>query len=138
MEKVFSVVACTNYQKVAFAICMFEADVKFWWNGVKRMLEESQVYTTWEGFKDAFYEKYFLALIRNAKELEFVQLRQGVRNISEYIAKFEELCKFSTIYQWNLDEAWNYVKFEGGLREDILAAVGPMEIRDFPTLVNKC
>ena len=58
--------------------------------------------------------------------------------MSEYIAKFEELCNFSTIYQRNQDEVWKCVKFEGGLREDILAAVRLMEIRDFPTLVNKC
>ena len=58
--------------------------------------------------------------------------------MSEYIAKFEELCKFSIIYQQNPDEVWKYVKFEGGLRENILAIVGPMEIRDFATLVNKC
>ena len=56
----------------------------------------------------------------------------------EYIVKFEELCKFSTINQGNLDEVWNCVKFEGDLREDILTDIGPMEIKDFATLVNKC
>ena len=58
--------------------------------------------------------------------------------MSEYVAKFEELCKFFTIYQRNPDKVWKCVKFEGSLREDILAAVGPMEIRDFASLVNKC
>ena len=67
-----------------------------------------------------------------------MQLHQGNRTISKYIAKFEELCKFFTIYQRNPDEAWKCIKFEGGLREDILLAVGLMEIRAFPTLVNKC
>ena len=67
-----------------------------------------------------------------------MQLHQGNRSVFENIAKLEELCKFSTIYQRNPDEAWKCVKFEGGLKEDILATVGPMEIRDFATLVNKC
>ena len=58
-------------------------------------------------------------------------------SVSEYISKFEELCKFSTIYQRNLDENWKFVKFEGGLKADILASVRPMEIRDFATLMNK-
>ena len=57
--------------------------------------------------------------------------------MSEYIAKFEELCKFFSIYQWNPNEVWKCVKFEDRLREDILAALKPMEIRDFATLVNK-
>ena len=67
-----------------------------------------------------------------------MQLHQEGRSVSEYIAKFEELCQFSTIYQRNLDEAWKCVKFKGKLREDILATLGPIEIRDFPTLVNNC
>ena len=41
MEKVFSVLACTDYQSVAFATYMLEADAKFWWNGVRRLLEDS-------------------------------------------------------------------------------------------------
>ena len=67
-----------------------------------------------------------------------MHLRQGNSSISECIAKLEELCKFSTIYQRNPNKVWKCVKFEGGLREDILTTIGPMEIRDFPTLVNKC
>ena len=101
-------------------------------------MEDSQIEITWDVFNEAFYQKYFLASVRNAKESEFLQLRQGSKSISEYIAKFEELCKFSTIYQRNPDEVWKCVKFEGRLREDILAVVGPMEIREFATLINKC
>ena len=55
MEKVFSILACTDQQKVAFATYMLEADTEFWWNGAKRLLEESQVDMTWEMFKEAFY-----------------------------------------------------------------------------------
>ena len=138
MEKVFSVLACTEYQKVAFATYILKADAEFWWTGVKRLLEDSQTDITWEVFKEAFYQNYFPTSIRNAKELDVMQLQQGGRSMSKYIAKFEELCKFSIIYQQNPNEVWKYVKFEGGLRENILAIVGPMEIRDFATLVNKC
>ena len=67
-----------------------------------------------------------------------MQLCQESKNVLEYIAKFEELCKFSTINQRNPDEAQKCVKFEGGLREDILTIMGPMEVWDFPTLVDKC
>ena len=136
IEKVFSILDCIDRQKVAFATYMLEVDVEFWWNGVKQLLEEFQMEITWNVFRDAFYQKYFPAFVRNAKELEFIQLRQGNSSIFEYIAKFEELCKFSTIYQWNPDGEWKCIKFESGLREDMLATIGLMEIRDFPTLVN--
>ena len=90
--------AYTNHQNVVFATYILEADAEFWWNGVKRLLEGSQTEITKDVFKEAFYQKYFLASVRNAKESEFMQLHQGNSSVSEYITKFEELCKFSTIY----------------------------------------
>ena len=130
MEKIFSFFAWTDRQQVAFATYILEAE------GVKRLLEGSQTKITQDVFKEAFYQKYFPTSVQNAKELEFMQLRQGNNSVSEYIAKFDALCKFSTIYQRNPDEAWKCIKFESGLREYILVAIGPMEIRDFPILVN--
>ena len=43
MEKVFSVLDCSDHQKVTFATYMLEADAEFWWNSVRRVLEESQM-----------------------------------------------------------------------------------------------
>ena len=124
MEKIFSVLPYTEEQTVPFAIYMLEVDVEFWWVGMKRLLEHAQASISWEVFKNVFYEKYFPASVRNAKELEFMRLQQGNMGVSKYAAKFEELCKFSTIYQHNPDEVWKCIKFEGGLREDVLASVG--------------
>ena len=41
MEKVYFVSAYADHQKVAFATYMLKANAKFWWNGVKGLLEES-------------------------------------------------------------------------------------------------
>ena len=76
--------------------------------------------------------------MRHVKELDVMSLRQGNVNVAEYTAKFKELCKFLMIYQGNPDERWKCFKFEGGLREEILVSVGPMEIRDYAALVKKC
>ena len=38
MERVFSVLARTDHQKVAFATYVLEVDAEFWWNGMKRLL----------------------------------------------------------------------------------------------------
>ena len=75
--------------------------------------------------------------VRNAKEMEFWRLYQGGMSIAEYTAKFEELCKFSTIYERNPDEQWKCMKYEGGLQTDILASVASLEIRNYAALVNK-
>ncbi|MED6141640.1 hypothetical protein PIB30_105408, partial [Stylosanthes scabra] len=52
---------------------------------------------------------------------------------------FEDLCRFSRMGQGNLAEfeEWKCIKYEGGLREELLTLVGPMEIRNFAELVNK-
>ena len=50
-----------------------------------------------------------------------MKLQQESMSLLEYTVKFEEFCKFSTIYQYNLNEAWKCVKFEGSLKKDILA-----------------
>ena len=138
MENFFFVLPCFEQQKVAFTTYMLEADTKFWWVGTRRLLEHAQTPITWEVFKNVFYEKYFPASVRNAKELEFMRLQQGNMSVFEYAAKFKELCKFLTINQHNLDKVWKCIKFEGGLREDILASVRPMEIQDYVALVSKC
>ena len=59
---------------MAFATYMLEANVEFWWTGARRLLEGDQTNTIWEVFKEMFYQKYFPTSVRNAKELEFMQL----------------------------------------------------------------
>ena len=96
IENIFTVLACTKEQKVAFSIYMLEADVEFWWLGT---MERAQTHVTWDVCKMHFHEKYFPTFVRNAKELEFMSICQGTMNVTEYTAKFKELCNVSTIYQ---------------------------------------
>ena len=98
IEKIFTVLVCTEEQRLAFATYMLEADAMLWWVGTKRLFEGAQAHMTWDVLKMHFYEKYFLDSVKNAKELEFMSLHQGTMNVAEYTAKFKELCKFSTIY----------------------------------------
>ncbi|XLT25458.1 hypothetical protein HN873_056750, partial [Arachis hypogaea] len=90
----------------------------------------------WEVFRTEFYKKYFPNSARNAKELELMQLKQGQMTVAEYTSKFEELCRFSRICQGAPEDfaEWKCIKYEGGLRSDILSFVAPMEIRVFSEL----
>ncbi|MCI72095.1 GRAS family transcription factor, partial [Trifolium medium] len=45
-----------------------------------------------------FLTKYFPADERNHKVIEFMELKQGGISVSEYAAKFEELCRFAPHY----------------------------------------
>ena len=42
--------------------------------------------------------KYFLAIARHAKALEFLELKQGTMTVMEYVAKFTELVLFADDY----------------------------------------
>ncbi|XP_016172988.1 uncharacterized protein LOC107615438 [Arachis ipaensis] len=53
--------------------------------------------------------------------------------------RFEELYRFSRACQGALEtyESWKCVQYQRGLKDDIITAVAPMEIRIFSDLVNK-
>ncbi|XP_015940145.1 uncharacterized protein LOC107465688 [Arachis duranensis] len=89
---------------------------------------------------DEFYKKNFPRTARDAKKMELMQLKKGNTTVAEYARKFDDLCRFSKIYLGNpVDfEEWKCLKFEGGLREDLMSSVVPLEIRNFAELVNKC
>ena len=58
--------------------------------------------------------------------------------IGQYVAKFDELSKFSSYLKNNPNGLWKATKFEWGLRLEIREKVSIVEIKDFATLVNKC
>ncbi|XP_057733984.1 uncharacterized protein LOC130949216 [Arachis stenosperma] len=103
-------------QWVEFGTYQLQGEAQHWWQGMRRILQSDGVIISWKLFRTEFYKKYFPSSVRNAKELELLQLKQGV------IEDFAE---------------WKCIKYEGGLRSDIMSFVAPMEIRVFFELVNK-
>ncbi|XP_020963446.1 uncharacterized protein LOC110265037 [Arachis ipaensis] len=68
-----------------------------------------------------------------------MQLKQGSLSVADYTSKFEELCRFSKVCQGAPEtyESWKCIKYQRGLKDNIMTAVTPMEIRFFSDLVNK-
>ncbi|XP_029148285.1 uncharacterized protein [Arachis hypogaea] len=93
----------------------------------------------WDVFQTAFYKKYFPEPAREAKEMELMQLKQGSLSVADYTSKFKELCRFSRLSQGALEtyESWKCIKYQRGLKDNIMTTVAPMEIRTFSDLVNK-
>ncbi|XP_015948686.1 uncharacterized protein LOC107473619 [Arachis duranensis] len=83
--------------------------------------------------------KYFPEFVREAKEMELMQLKQGSMSVAENTNKFEELCRFSRVCQGDPEtfESWRCIKYQRGLKDSIMTAVAPMEICVFSDLVNK-
>ena len=93
---------------------------------------------TWDVFKWAFLEKYFPEDVRNNKEMEFLELKQGNMTLAEYAAKFEDLVRYFPHYQGRDGESSNCVKFMNDLRPGVKQAVNYQGVRQFPLLVNMC
>ncbi|XP_072084528.1 uncharacterized protein [Arachis hypogaea] len=87
----------------------------------------------------AFYKKYFLKSAREVKEMELMQLKQGSLSVAKYTNRFEELCNFSRVCQGAPEtyESWKCIKYQRDLKDNIMTAVAPLEIRIFSDLVNK-
>ncbi|XP_016177968.1 uncharacterized protein LOC107620300 [Arachis ipaensis] len=106
---------------------------------MRRILQPDGIVISWELFQDEFYKKYFPTSVINAKEFELLQLKEVQMTITEYTNTFEELCRFSRVYQGAPEDfaEWKCIKYEGGLRSNIQSFVVPMQIRVFSELVNR-
>ncbi|XP_015940151.1 uncharacterized protein LOC107465694 [Arachis duranensis] len=109
------------------------------WQGECHLLQLQNADIPWDIFQTAFYKKCFPKSVREARELELMQLKQALLSMAEYTSRFEELCKFSRVSQGAPEtyESSKCIKYQGGLRDAIMTAVAPLEIRIFFELVNK-
>ncbi|XP_015970615.1 uncharacterized protein LOC107494093 [Arachis duranensis] len=139
MERALQAQLVPEEQCVEFATYLLTGEASHLWQGARRLLQQRNDLITWDAFQVEFYKKYFPNSARTARELELLQLKQGAMSVSEYTDKFEELFRFFCMCQGASGdfEEWKCIKYEGGLRSDILSSVGPMEIRTFSELVNK-
>ncbi|XP_016173168.1 uncharacterized protein LOC107615634 [Arachis ipaensis] len=122
------------------------SDANNWIQAIERALQAQQVpkeqwveFGTYQLQGEAQHWWQGMSSAKNAKELELLQLKQGQMTITECTSRFEELCRFSRICQGAPEDfaEWKCIKYEGGLRSDILSFIAPMEIRTFSELVNK-
>ncbi|PKI68249.1 hypothetical protein CRG98_011385 [Punica granatum] len=136
MERIFSVMEVSDTQRVALATFMLEGDAQYWWEATQRRLDPNSSHViTWVEFTQAFYNKYFPASFRRAKEREFLNLKQGDLSVAEYEVKFTKLSRFTpTLVS---DEASKCSRFLDGLNLNIRSRVSVLEIPLFADLYNK-
>ncbi|XP_016164757.1 uncharacterized protein LOC107607301 [Arachis ipaensis] len=128
-----------NNQFVEYAAYQLVGEAQHWWQRECRFLQLQNMNILCELFRTAFYKKYFHESVREARELELMQLKQGSMSVAEYTSKFEELCRFSRVCRGAPEsyEGWKCKRYKGGLSENIMNAVTPLEIRIFSELVDK-
>ncbi|XP_016196028.1 uncharacterized protein LOC107637094 [Arachis ipaensis] len=111
MERALQAQQVPEGQWVEFGTYQLLGEAQYWWQETRRILQLDGAVIPWE----------------------------GQMTVVEYTSKFEELCRFSRICQGAPEDfaEWKCIKYEGGLRSNILSFVAPMEISVFSELVNK-
>ncbi|XP_072064188.1 uncharacterized protein [Arachis hypogaea] len=139
MERALQAQHVPYNQYLEFAAYQLVGEAQPWWQVECRLLQLQNAEVPWDVFRTAFYRKYFPEFVREAKEMELMQLKQGSMSVAEYTNKFEELCRFSRVCQGDPEtfESWRCIKYQRGLKDSIMTAVAPMEICVFSDLVNK-
>ncbi|KAF7801226.1 hypothetical protein G2W53_044506 [Senna tora] len=138
LEKLFKVLRCSVEQKVEYAISMLASEAENWWKGARELMEARGTQITWENFKISFFEKYYPASVRNQKEIEFMQMKQGNMPFEEFIAKYEESSNFSSYRKHYADEARKAMHVKAALNTTKRNVIAPLDIKNYAELVNRC
>ena len=94
----------TKIKLIAFEL---EGESQVWWDLVK-VLKDLEV-MTWEEFRELFMGKFFPAFARHVKAQEFLELKQGMMTVLEYVAKFTKLARFADDYvATSMAKVWKF------------------------------
>ncbi|XP_061361063.1 uncharacterized protein LOC133304985 [Gastrolobium bilobum] len=117
---------------------MLEGDAHEWWCNVTHPFTIQGEELTWALFEGLFHEEYFPQDIREAKQGEFDKLVQGSMIVDAYLAKFNELVKFTNYGGTLPTPEFLSAKFQRRLSENIATRMSNTAVRNFADLVTQC
>ncbi|GJN40326.1 hypothetical protein PR202_gb29530 [Eleusine coracana subsp. coracana] len=110
-ESKFGLLDCTEHQKVLFATQQLLGPAGAWWaNHVASLPTGTHV--EWNEFRTAFRDHFIPAGLVQRKFQEFMDLKQGGRNVLQYSEAFNHLAKYATEYV-NTEEKKRYAFLRG-------------------------
>ena len=97
-EKIFSVLQCSEHDKVILAVYPLEDDADQWWNLIKNTRPRDEIESMeWDEFKNLFLSKYFPRILRKKMEKEFFELKQkDDESVGIYEANFTRLARYAS------------------------------------------
>ena len=105
----------TDSKKVACAVNQLDKKAMYWWEVVGQT--EDLHAMTWECFTRLFREKYLGEARLAGKVWEFLNIWKGKMSVAKYVAKFDELARFTPIIV-PTDDA-RKMKFMHGLHPEV-------------------
>ena len=105
--------------RIRLAAFQLEGEAQVWWKWVRTSRDLEAM--TWIEFQELFMGKYFPETARHAKAQEFLELKQGMMAVMDYVARFTELARFSKDYV--ATDMAKVRRFENGLKLSIQSRI---------------
>ena len=118
--------------RVRLAVFQLEGEAQVWWKGEKTSRDLEVM--TWVEFHNLFMGKYFPDTARHAKAQEFLELKQGMMIVMEYVARFMELARFTDDYV--ATDMAKVRRFENGMKLSIRGRIVGLRLQDMDSMVG--
>ena len=118
--------------RIRLAVFQLEGEAQVWWRWARTSKDLEAM--TWAEFQELFMGKYFPDTARHAKAQEFLELKQGVMTVMDYVARFTELTRFSDDYVATYMAKVR--RFENGLKLSIRARIIGLRLQDMVSMVG--
>ena len=122
----------SDMTRIRLAAFQLEGEARVWWRWVRTSRDLEVM--TWAEFQELFMGKYFPETSRHAKAREFLELKQGVMIVMDYVARFTELARFADDYV--ATDMAKVRRFENGLRLSIGARIVGLRLQDMDSMVG--
>ena len=133
IEKILESIKITSdATEIGLDAFQLEGESQVWWDWVKtsRVLKAM----TWAELHELFMDKYFSATARNAMAQKFLELKQVMMTVMEYVAKFTKLSRFADDYV--VTDIAKVRKFEIGLKLSIKGKNVGFLLQDMDSMVR--
>ncbi|GJN39992.1 hypothetical protein PR202_gb29152 [Eleusine coracana subsp. coracana] len=110
-ETKFGLLECTEHQKVLFVSQQLQGSASTWWRNYEASLPAGRR-VEWNEFKIAFRAHFIPAGLMQRKLQEFMDLKQGGRNVLQYSKAFNHLAQYATEYV-NTEDKKRYAFLRG-------------------------
>ena len=95
IKDIYAVLKYTEERKVNFGVFQLEGPAKAWWRLIDKKWGQEGTPRTWNSFVVEFKSKFISLVIREKKEEEFINLKQGTMTVDQYEITFTRLVKYA-------------------------------------------
>ena len=122
----------SDITRIRLAAFQLEGEARVWWRWARTSRDLEVM--TWAELQELFMGKYFPETVRHAKAQEFLELKQGVMTVMDYVARFTELARFADDYM--ATDLAKVRRFENGLKLSIQAGIVGLRLQDMDSMVG--